>query len=154
MRARAQSCLTLSDPMDCNLLGTSVHGIFQARILEWVTISYSRGSSRLRDWTCVSCIGRLILYHCSSWETLKQNFFFFPNIHGGALSLFLFLLLLGLVSEISVNKYFTFFPHYFFPLYSGIIFWQRLFIFQNSHVFCGSWRQESKWGRTTLLANE
>ena len=41
----AQSCPTLSDPMDCSLLCSSVHGIFQARILEWVAISFSRGSS-------------------------------------------------------------------------------------------------------------
>ena len=39
-----QSCLTLCDPMDCSLLGFSVHGIFQARVLEWVAISFSRGS--------------------------------------------------------------------------------------------------------------
>ena len=45
----AQSCLTLCDPMDCSLPGSSVHGIFQARVLEWVVISFSRGSSRLRD---------------------------------------------------------------------------------------------------------
>jgi len=40
-----QSCLTLCDPMDCNPPGSSIHGIFQARILEWVAISFSRGSS-------------------------------------------------------------------------------------------------------------
>ena len=45
----AQSCLTLCDPMDCSLPGFSVHGILQARILEWVTISFSRGSSQPRD---------------------------------------------------------------------------------------------------------
>ena len=41
----AQSCLTLCDPMDCSLLGSSIHGIFQARVLGWVAISFSRGSS-------------------------------------------------------------------------------------------------------------
>ena len=41
----AQSCLTPSDPMDCSLPGSSVHGIFQAKVLEWVAISFSRGSS-------------------------------------------------------------------------------------------------------------
>ena len=46
--------------------GSSVHGISQARILEWVAIPFSRGSSRLKDWFCVSCIGRRIL---SSWAT-------------------------------------------------------------------------------------
>ena len=40
--------------MDCSLPGSSVHGIFQARVLEWVAISFSRGCSRLRDWTQVS----------------------------------------------------------------------------------------------------
>ena len=44
-----QSCLTLFDPMDCSPPGSSVHGILQARILEWVAISISRGSSKLRD---------------------------------------------------------------------------------------------------------
>ena len=41
----AHSCPTLCDPLDCSPLGSSVHGIFKARILEWVSISYSRGSS-------------------------------------------------------------------------------------------------------------
>ena len=50
----AQSCPTLYDPMDCTLLCSSVQGIFQARVLEWVAISSSRGSSWPRDWTQVS----------------------------------------------------------------------------------------------------
>ena len=45
----AQSCPTLCDPMDCSLPGFSLHGILQARVLEWVAISFSRGSSRPRD---------------------------------------------------------------------------------------------------------
>ena len=49
----AQSCPTLGDPTDCSLPGSSDHGISQARILEWVAISSSRGSSRLRDQTCI-----------------------------------------------------------------------------------------------------
>ena len=60
----AQSRLTLCNPMDCSLPGSSVHGIFQARILEWVAISSSKGSSWFRDQTCtsfVSCIaGRFL----------------------------------------------------------------------------------------------
>ena len=52
-----QSCPTLCDPMDFSLSGSSIHGIFQARILEWVSISFSRRSSWPRDWTLVSCIG-------------------------------------------------------------------------------------------------
>ena len=50
----AQSCLTLCDPMDCNLPGSSVHGILQARILEWVAVPFSRGSSQPRDPTQIS----------------------------------------------------------------------------------------------------
>ena len=72
-RARAQSHLTLCDPIDYSLPGFFVHGIFQARILEWVAISFSKGSSWYWDWTqvcCVSCIGRQILYH---WTTLISN---------------------------------------------------------------------------------
>ena len=52
----AQSCPTLCDPMDCSLPGFSVHGIFQARVLERVAISFSRGSSWPRDRPQVSCI--------------------------------------------------------------------------------------------------
>ena len=51
-----QSCLTLCNPMDCSLHGSSLRGILQARVLEWVAISFSRGSSQPRDWTQVSCI--------------------------------------------------------------------------------------------------
>ena len=47
----AQSCSTLCDPMDCSLPGSSVHEILQARILEWVAIPFSRGSSQPRDQT-------------------------------------------------------------------------------------------------------
>ena len=52
----AQSCLTLCDPMDCSLSGSSVHGIFQARVLEWIAISFSRGSSQPRNRIRVSRI--------------------------------------------------------------------------------------------------
>ena len=68
-----QSCLTLSDPRDCSLLGSSVHGLLQARILGWVAISSSRGSSQTRDRTHVSCIfytGRWILYCWATREAL------------------------------------------------------------------------------------
>ena len=54
--AVAQSCPTLCDPMDCSLSGSSVHGIFQARVLEWIAISFSRGPSRPRNRTRVSHI--------------------------------------------------------------------------------------------------
>ena len=57
------SCPTLCHPMDCSLPGSSVDEIFQAIVLEWIAISFSRGSSQPRDRTRVSCIGRQILYH-------------------------------------------------------------------------------------------
>ena len=59
------SSLTLWDPMDCSSPGSTIHEIFQARILEWVAMPFSRGSSQPRDQThisYVSCIGRSILY--------------------------------------------------------------------------------------------
>ena len=62
---KSLSCSTLCDPVDCSLPGSSVHGIFQARILEWVAISFSRGSSWPRD--CLHC--RQTLYHLSHQES-------------------------------------------------------------------------------------
>ena len=56
VKVKLLSCPTLCNPMDCSLTGSSIHGIFQARILEWVAISFSRRSSQPRDWTWVSCV--------------------------------------------------------------------------------------------------
>ena len=71
MRARLlQSCPTLCAPIDHSLPGSSVHGILQARTLEWVAMPSSRGSSRLRGRThvsYVSCLGRWALYQLSHW---------------------------------------------------------------------------------------
>ena len=55
-------------PWTVSVLGSSVHGILQARMLEWVAISYSRGSSWPMDQPWVSCIGRRIPYHFATWE--------------------------------------------------------------------------------------
>ena len=66
-----KSCPTLCDPMDCSPPGSAVIGTLQARILEWVAISFSRGSSWPRDPThisCVSCTGTWITYHQGSPE--------------------------------------------------------------------------------------
>ena len=67
----AQSCPTLWDSMDCSLPGSSFHGISQARVLEWVAISFSRGSSLPRDQTHISCIGRWVLYCWATREAPK-----------------------------------------------------------------------------------
>ena len=64
----AKSWLILLLPIFCNPPGSSVHRISHARILEWAVIPFSRGSSWPKDWTHVSCIGRLILYHWVTWE--------------------------------------------------------------------------------------
>ena len=69
----AQSCLTLCDPVDCSLQGSSVHGILQARILEWVAISFSRGSSWPRDRTRVSCIAGRCFTLWATREAPCQN---------------------------------------------------------------------------------
>ena len=88
----SQSCLTLYDSMGCSPPGSSVHGIFQAGILEWIAISYSGGSSWLWEGTCVPCIsctGEKILYHCTIWEALS----FYKEVKSvpGALSSYLFI---------------------------------------------------------------
>ena len=67
----AQSYPVLGSPIDCSPPGSSVHGILQARALEWVAISSSRGFFWPRDQThisCVSCIRRQILYHWAPWK--------------------------------------------------------------------------------------
>ena len=65
-------CLTLCDPMDNSLSGSSVHGILQARILEWVATPFSRGSSRPRDQTWVSStVGRFF----TIWATGEAHNF-------------------------------------------------------------------------------
>ena len=63
----------LCNLMDYSLPGSSVHGILQERILEWVAFSFSRGSSQLRDRTCVSCIGRQILHHWATWGACDSH---------------------------------------------------------------------------------
>ena len=70
-----QLCMTLCDPMDCNLPGFSVHGIFQAIVVEWVTISFPRGSSQPRDRTRVSCIegSRQILNRIEKGHVTEQR---------------------------------------------------------------------------------
>ena len=66
-----QSCPTLCDPMNCSPLGSSVYEIFQARILEWVAISFSRVSSQARDGTRVSCTaGRFF----ADWATIYATY--------------------------------------------------------------------------------
>ena len=91
LRARLlQSCLTLCDPVDHRPPGSSVHGILQAKIVEWVVMPFSRVSFRSRNQTSISyisCFGRRVLYHLGSpyyastrylslwwtWKTQNEN---------------------------------------------------------------------------------
>ena len=73
---RAQLCLTVCGPLDCSLPGLSVPGILQARIMEWVAISFSMVSSWLRDWTHISyvfCIDRQVFNHWGAWEACARR---------------------------------------------------------------------------------
>ena len=75
------SCWLLWAPLDYSPPGSSVHGISQPRILEWIAISFSMGSSWPRDGTCISCIGRQIQYYwatrgawyCSYWHKISNK---------------------------------------------------------------------------------
>ena len=69
-------CLILLDPMECSPPGSSVHGLSQARTLEWVAISFSRGSfptQGLNAASCVFYVGRQILYHCPLFYKVRHN---------------------------------------------------------------------------------
>ena len=70
-----QSCLTLSDPMDCSLPGSSIHGIFQATVLEWGAIAFSDSTLKSRDITLPTkvrlvkvMVFPVVMYGCESWS--------------------------------------------------------------------------------------
>ena len=63
-----QLCPTPCDPINCSLPGSSVHGMLQARILEWITIPFSKASSQPRNLTYVSCIAGGFCTHRATWE--------------------------------------------------------------------------------------
>ena len=85
VKVKSLSHVRLCDPMDCSLQGISIHGIFQARILEWVTISFFRGSFWPRVWTRVSCIGGRCF---NLWATKKQLGFLPQEICNVIISVF------------------------------------------------------------------
>ena len=78
--ALSQSCPTLFNPMNCSLPGSSVHGILQARILEWVATSFFRGSSKPRDRTQVFCIAGIFFTLWTIREALSTQFCCKPKI--------------------------------------------------------------------------
>ena len=69
-----QSRPTLCKPTDCSLTGSSVYGILQGRILEWLAIPFSRGSSQPRNWTLVSCIGGRFYTIWASGKNTRGSF--------------------------------------------------------------------------------
>ena len=83
----AQSCLTLCDPVDCSLPGSSVHGIFQTIVLEWIAISFSRGYSWPRDRTQVSRIldRRFTVWATRESKDAKTKLNRLPMAKGGAI---------------------------------------------------------------------
>ena len=79
IREAQLGCVWLCNPIDCSLSGSSVHGISQVKILEWVAIPFCRGPSQHRDQTLASCLGRQFLYH---WATLEAHtLFHFPVLN-------------------------------------------------------------------------
>ena len=79
-KRKLHRCVQFCDPMDCSLPGSSVHGILQARVLEWAAISFPRGSSQPRDWTWVSRIAGRCFNLWATRETtviyqIMQNYF-------------------------------------------------------------------------------
>ena len=87
-----RSCLTLCDPMNCRQPGSFVHGILQARILEWVAIPFSRRSSQPRDWTWVSCIASRFFTNWApreawKYKQIKMSSCVLPSLSGPALLL-------------------------------------------------------------------
>ena len=106
-----KSCLTLCHYMDYSPPFSSVHGIIQARILEWVAISFSRGSSWPREQThisSVSSIGRQILYQCATWEALTA---FIIKLK------LLYLASRVLYDHVSVSFFVVISYYFFFPLF-------------------------------------
>ena len=69
-----QLCPTLCYPLDCSPPGSSVHGVLQARILEWVVLPSWEGSSRPRDCTCVTFIAGVFFTHWATWETQRTAY--------------------------------------------------------------------------------
>ena len=82
----AKSCLTLCNSMGCGPPGSSVHRISQAKILEWVAISFSRVSPP-RDRTHTSCTGRKVLYHGETWEAPENPYYLLLFFHRKTLPL-------------------------------------------------------------------
>ena len=98
----AQSCLTLCDPMECSPPASSVYGILQARILERVSIPFSRGSSWLRDWTQVSHIVGIFFTIWATREASNEKSFNFSHLCQHLLFFFIIAILMGVKCYLTV----------------------------------------------------
>ena len=119
-----QLCQTLCNPMDCSPPGSSVHGIFQARILGWVAMSSSRGSSQPRDWTCISYISSIASRFFTHWDTWEASF----DMH---------CLLKNVTQALSLNA----------------IFWETSVIWEQSggRSECAGWStKEERWAEVLM----
>ena len=118
------------DPMDCSLPGSSVHGFLQARILKWVAMASSRGSSWPRDQTQVSCIAGRFL---TGWATRKPSLPLYYTSRSGTLKVFLFL-----PSSVLVETFRTY-SIYFCPFHFHCIprfHWEKLvLLFYSTKYF-------------------
>ena len=125
-----QLCLTLRNPKDYSLPGSSLHGILQKRILEWLAILCS-GSSQPRDWThiCGSCIGRQILYPWASWEAPPIIWYVFIYIYIFSESYLFYWRVFSLDIELNLEIiFFQSFQIKFHWLLLSIVSYKKLFV--------------------------
>ena len=146
------------DLVDCSLPGSSVHGIFQAKILELVAISYSRRSSQPRNWTQVSCIGRWILYHWAPRDAPRHDYLCYSFGALGSIAFYLadsILVSFGdQLSPIGCSLRLGIYFSQTALLYAGwetdIQFKLTLFIDQNLNLSGVEWRWEKTQGSCSL----
>ena len=117
-----QSCPSLCNPVDYSALGSFVHGILQARILEWVAISFSRGFSQTRAWTQVSCLaGRFF----AIWATRRAHNvlikYVFTRCRGGYQNLYL---LVKSCAVSNIHFYFGILQHIFTKFFIDHVTWE------------------------------
>ena len=139
-----QSCPTLCDPMDYSLPGFSIHGIFQARVPQWVAISFSRGSSQPRDRIQVSCIvgRRFTLWATREAQATQVQFL------GKELRSHFKLLLAGVSSRPSPQPRWTLKgSHSAAPHLQNVCLWVSglPLLIATRHLFCGKWKVFFYW---------
>ena len=135
----------LCDPTDCSLSGSSVHGIFQARVLEWIAISFSRGSSQPRNWTWVSRIAGRLFTIWATREAPDWNISIY-------LSKFVVVVIWNLyaIKTIQQNFYFIYCHFQFYDFYS--VYYCSLWIYDNIFI-CSSEKNFSSFLNMFIIAS-